>query len=188
MFSVLLTLFSLPLVCVVDIIKCHWSNFTIDYCTLHHLDGCPSSGGYTITGQLGQFSLASLRCRLIEYHAVSPGVKAGMLPLCDPVCHASSRSGVAMLHCELLYTHVVYFTDFFHRWTRVGLIHHLRWVGSDFCGKILPQYTPFVVCSRTALVVTIVQSVVSVRPFVSTSFFEPSDRWPWFLRVHGSLP
>jgi len=51
-----------------------------------------------------------------------------MLPLCDPVCHASSHSGVAMLHCELLYTHVVYFTDFFHRWTRVGPSFALSWV------------------------------------------------------------
>jgi len=46
----------------------------------YYLDGLPSSGGYTISSQLGQLSLASLRGRLIEYQ-LRLGVRAGMSPL-----------------------------------------------------------------------------------------------------------
>ena len=48
----------------------------------------------SVTSQLGQLSLASLRCRLIEYQ-LRMGVRAEMSPLCDPVWRVSSRSGEA---------------------------------------------------------------------------------------------
>ena len=54
-----------------------------------------------VTSQLGQLSIASLRGRLIEYHA-SAGVRAGMSPLPgDPLWHVSSRSGVATLRTAI---------------------------------------------------------------------------------------
>ena len=42
--------------------------------------------------------------------------------LCDPVWHASSRSGVTMLHCELLYSYtLLYFTLLWIDMTRCDL-------------------------------------------------------------------
>ena len=69
-----------------------------------------------LTSQLGQLSLASLRGRLIEYCSFGWGnggnvSSAGwQVTLCDPMWHASFRSGVANLRTAVLLLLPCYFT------------------------------------------------------------------------------
>ena len=67
-----------------------------------------------VTSQLGQLSLASLRGRLIEYSfgwGKGGNVTAAgwQVTLCDPMWHASSRSGMATLRTaiDLLLTYLL---------------------------------------------------------------------------------
>jgi len=84
-----------------------------------------------VTSQLGQLSLASLRGRLIEYSfgwGKDGNVTAAgwQVTLCDPMWHASSRSGVATLRTaiHLLLTYLLLW------WRRDMLLRPVLWMTS----------------------------------------------------------